>query len=110
MGEVCKLVWLAAVGSLCLLAVLGCGETGKQQGGTVASQPATVQPQRAASPSPGGAAPASCYEIAFKVGRCAAKTMSNLPCEPGEDITLPPACKGKPETDKGLADGRKSVY
>jgi hypothetical protein len=36
--------------------------------------------------------------------------MSNLPCDAGDEIPMPPECKGKPETEKGLAEGRKSVF
>ncbi|MCX7634970.1 MAG: hypothetical protein N2Z74_04415 [Syntrophales bacterium] len=88
---------------LIILLMVGCGDTGKQQAGPAATKPEQAQPQD-------GAGKSGCYDIAYKVGRCAAKTMSNLPCAPGEDIPLPQECKGRPETDKGLADGRKSVY
>jgi hypothetical protein len=102
--------------------IAGCGESGKQPPpGPAAKQeapaPQATAPQAAATTAttPGGAPGAvkqqqSCYDVGFKTGRCAAKSMSNLPCEPGEDIPMPAECKGKPETDKGLTEGRKSVY
>jgi hypothetical protein len=102
------------------LITTGCGESGKQPPpGPAAKQEAPAPP----APSPQATTPAattpgaagavkqqSCYDIGYKTGRCAAKSMSNLPCEPGEDIPMPAECKGKPETEKGLTDGRKSVY
>ncbi|MFA5181759.1 MAG: hypothetical protein WC405_10600 [Syntrophales bacterium] len=101
--------WLMAV----LLIITGCGESGKQPPpGPTAKQEAPAPP--ATGPATPGAPEAvkqqSCYDIGFKTGRCAAKSMSNLPCEPGEDIPMPAECKGKPETEKGLTEGRKSVY
>jgi len=104
-------VILAVLFALGLLA--GCSEGGKQP--APAPPPAASQQSAAPGTPPGvvgaGAAkPQSCYDIGFKTGRCAAKSMSNLPCEPGEDIPMPAECKGKPETEKGLAEGRKSVY
>jgi hypothetical protein len=89
-----------------VIILAGCGEGGKQP------PPAPTQQQGAATQEapPAAAKPQSCYDVGFKIGRCAAKSMSNLPCEPGEDIPMPLECKGKPETKKGLAEGRKSVY
>jgi len=108
-------VYLFAVCLTITTLVTGCGESGKQPPpGPAAKQeapapPATV-PTAATPGAPVAAKQQSCYDIGFKTGRCAAKSMSNLPCEPGEDIPMPPECKGKPETEKGLANGRKSVY
>jgi hypothetical protein len=113
---------LLALAALWLL--VACGESGK--GGATkaeAPKPAATQaaPQGALQPptSPSAASPAtaniqgkalSCYEIGFRTGRCAAKSMSNLPCDAGDEIPMPPECKGKPETEKGLIEGRKSVF
>ncbi|MFA6413270.1 MAG: hypothetical protein WCW53_11290 [Syntrophales bacterium] len=96
--------------------VAGCGESGKQTPtGSApkqeASAPQATGPSAATPGAPGAVKQQqSCYDIGFKTGRCAAKSMSNLPCEPGEDIPMPAECKGKPETEKGLTEGRKSVY
>ena len=107
--------------ALCLL-FAACGDSGKG-GPAQADKPkpaavqATAQPTApatsptTASPKPAGPGSAlSCYEIGFRTGRCAAKSMSGLPCEAGDEIPMPPECKGKPETEKGLLEGRKSVY
>jgi hypothetical protein len=112
---------LVALVALWLL-FTACGESGKG-GATPAetSKPAATQanpqaaPQTPASPAalPQTAVQGkarSCYEIGFRTGRCAAKSMSNLPCDAGDEIPMPPECKGKPETEKGLAEGRKSVF
>ena len=99
--------------ALCLL-FAACGDSGK--GGPAQAdkpKPAAVQATAptTASPKPAGPGRAlSCYEIGFRTGRCAAKSMSGLPCEAGDEIPMPPECKGKPETEKGLLEGRKSVY
>ncbi len=94
-------VILAVLFTVALLS--GCGEGGK---------PPAPAPQQGAAKqeTPPASKPQSCYDVGFKIGRCAAKSMSNLPCEPGEDIPMPQECKGKPDTEKGLAEGRKSVY
>ena len=95
--------------------IAGCGESGKQPPpGPAAKQEApalqATSPAVTTPGAPGAVKQQSCYDIGFKTGRCAAKSMSNLPCEPGEDIHMPVECKGKPETEKGLTEGRKSVY
>jgi len=114
-------------GMLFALAVLwlfiaACSDSGK--GGVPTSEkpkPTATQanPQAAPqTPSTSTASPQaasqgnsmSCYEIGFRTGRCVAKSMSNLPCDAGDEIPMPPECKGKPETEKGLLEGRKSVY
>jgi hypothetical protein len=110
--------FLFALAALCLL-FIACGESGKK-GATKAETPkpaATQVTPQAAPQNPAlspqaadqGKAP-SCYEIGFRTGRCVAKSMSNLPCDAGDEIPMPPECKGKPETEKGLVEGRKSVF
>jgi len=108
---------LAALFSITLLAA--CGEGSKQGPPMTAQQQGTAKQETPPAAKPEGqkgtsatasAKPQSCYDVGFKIGRCAAKSMSNLPCEPGEDIPMPQECKGKPATEKGLAEGRKSVY
>lgn len=89
--------------------ISGCGGEEKQATpGPALKQEAS--PPAVGTPPPRTAAASSCYDIGFKTGRCAAKTMSNQPCEPDEDVRVPSECKGKAETEKGLVDGRKSVY
>lgn len=111
MRKLPDLVFWFMVAAAAVLLLAGCGEGGKQP----ASAPPPAAPQQSAAPAAqpgvaGAAKPQSCYDVGFKIGRCAAKSMSNLPCEPGEDIPMPQECKGKPDTEKGLAEGRKSVY
>jgi hypothetical protein len=109
-----------AMAALCLL-FAACGDSGK--GGPAQAenpksaatqaipQPAAPSAAPAVSPKPTGTGTAmSCYEIGFRTGRCVAKSMSGLPCDAGDEIPMPPECKGKPETEKGLLEGRKSVY
>jgi hypothetical protein len=93
----------------------GCGESSKQKPPEPVTKqeapaPQATTPAATATGIAGTAHQQSCYDIGYKTGRCAAKSMSNLPCEPGEDIPMPAECKGKPETEKGLLEGRKSIY
>ena len=111
-----QFVWLMAA----FLIITGCGESSKQPPPGPAPKQEAPAPQatgpQAAAPAattpgaPGAVKQQSCYDVGYKTGRCAAKSMSNLPCEPGEDIPMPAECKGKPETEKGLTEGRKSVF
>ena len=116
-----NLIYLLTVCLTMTTLIAGCGESSKQPppGPTPkqeAPAPQTTGPQAtgpaATTPgAPGGAVKQqSCYEIGYKTGRCAAKSMSNLPCDAGDEIPMPPECKGKPETEKGLTEGRKSVF
>ncbi|MCK9392654.1 MAG: hypothetical protein M0Q01_13935 [Syntrophales bacterium] len=110
-----NLIYLFTVCLTMTTLVAGCGESGKQPPpGPAAKQEAPATQAGATTATTPGASGAvkqqSCYDIGYKTGRCAAKSMSNLPCEPGEDIPMPAECKGKPETEKGLTEGRKSVY
>jgi len=97
-----------------VLFITACGDktppAGKGETTTPTAVTATVKPAVPATGGPVAKAPQSCYDIGVLVGRCAAKSMSNQPCLPSEEIPMPAECKGKPETDKGLADGRNSVY
>jgi hypothetical protein len=97
------------------LIITGCGESSKQpppgpSPKQEAPAPQTTGPATTTPGAPGAAKQPDCYEIGYKTGRCVAKSMSNLPCDAGDEIPMPPECKGKPETDKGLTEGRKSVY
>jgi hypothetical protein len=106
-----NLIYLLTVCLTMITLIAGCGESGRQSPPGPASKQEAPLPQAAGTVTPGApVAKTSCYDIGYKTGRCAAKSMSNLPCEPGEDIPMPPECKGKSETEKGLTDGRKSVY
>jgi hypothetical protein len=93
-----NLIYLLTVCLTMITLIAGCGESSKQP------PPGPAPKQEAPAPQ------ADCYEIGYKTGRCVAKSMSNLPCDAGDEIPMPPECKGKPETDKGLTEGRKSVY
>ena len=106
-----QVVWLMTV----FLIIAGCGESDKQPPPGPAPKQEAPAPQAtgpaATTPgAPGAVKQHSCYEIGYKTGRCAAKSMSNLPCDAGDEIPMPSECKGKPETEKGLTEGRKSVY
>ncbi len=86
----------------------GCGDAGKEKSAPVAEQLKQTAPQ--ALPAGAKAGVMGCYEVGLRTGRCAAKMMSGLPCDPADEITIPPACKDTPDMEKGLSDGRKSVY
>jgi hypothetical protein len=110
-----NLVYLLTVCLTMTTLCAGCGESSKQPPpGPAPKQeapaPQATGPAATAPGAPGAAKQPDCYEIGYKTGRCVAKSMSNLPCDAGDEIPMPPECKGKPETDKGLTEGRKSVY
>jgi hypothetical protein len=110
-----NLIYLLTVCLAMTTLIAGCGESSKQPPSGQASKqeapaPQATGPATTAPGAPGAAKQQSCYEIGYKTGRCAAKAMSNLPCDAGDEIPMPPECKGKSETDKGLTEGRKSVY
>lgn len=118
--RISKTGMIFALAAMCML-ISACGDSGKGGPAQVEKtkpaavqatpQPAAPTPAQASSPKPAGPGGAlSCYEIGFRTGRCAAKSMSGLPCDAGDEIPMPPECKGKPETEKGLLEGRKSVY
>jgi len=95
------LMWMALIS--------GCGgEPAKE----VKPAAAVKKEEPAKAPAVAGkdGAPMSCYEVGFRTGRCAAKAMSGLPCDAGDEIPIPPECKGKPETEKGKKEGLRSVY
>jgi len=92
----------------CVL-IAGCGESGKEAA-VKAPEPAKSAVQQAAPAGTTKGAPVSCYEAGVRTGRCAAKGMSGLPCDPADEIPVPPECKDTADMKRGLADGRKSVY
>lgn len=107
-------IGLAILLVLAALFPAACGD-GKPPAGKAETPPPAAATGAVKQPAPAAAgpetkAPKSCYDTGYLIGRCAAKSMSNQPCEPGEDIPMPAECKGKPETEKGLKDGRKSVF
>ncbi len=102
----------------------GCGDSGKdappkapeQAKSTTTQAPQAVPagtkvtaPQ-ATTAGTSKSAPMSCYDVGVRTGRCAAKTMSGSPCDPADEIPVPPECKGTAEMEKGLKEGRKSVF
>ncbi len=52
----------------------------------------------------------SCYELGYKFGLCATKSMHGIPCIPDNDFVMPERCRGKEETHKGIKAGAKAVY
>ena len=52
----------------------------------------------------------SCYELGYRFGRCATRSMKGLPCEPGTDISIPARCKSREDTKRGIEDGVRSAY
>jgi hypothetical protein len=89
--------------------IFGCGDEPVKEKKPEAAVK-TEAPVKAPAAAGKSAAALSCYEIGFRTGRCAAKSMSGLPCEAGDDIPIPSECLGKPETEKGKKEGLRSVY
>ena len=52
----------------------------------------------------------SCYDLGYRYGMCATKSMQGIPCKPENDIVIPARCRGKEETDRGIKAGAKAVY
>ena len=52
----------------------------------------------------------SCYELGYRYGLCAAKSMHGMPCRPENDISIPVRCRGHSETQKGINAGTKAAY
>ena len=52
----------------------------------------------------------SCYELGYRWGMCAAKSLHGIPCKPENDIVIPARCRGKAETERGIKAGVKKVY
>jgi len=92
----------------CVL-ISGCGDSGKESS-VKAPEPVKSGVQQASPAGTAKGTPMSCYEVGLRTGRCAAKGMSGLPCEPADEIPIPPECKETADMKRGLADGRKSVY
>ncbi len=100
------MVWAVALAFIGVISACG-GEPAKEKKPEAAAK--KEEAVKAPAPAKSGA-PLSCYEIGFRTGRCAAKSMSGLPCDPADEIPIPAECKGKPETEKGNKEGRQSVY
>lgn len=116
-----KISWIFAFLFVFSLIINGCGDSGKdaaqkapEQAKSATTRAAPAGTKIAApQPVPAGtakSAPVSCYEVGLKTGRCAAQTMSGSPCSPADEIPVPPECKGTADMEKGLKDGRKSVF
>ncbi len=52
----------------------------------------------------------SCYELGYRYGLCATKSMHGIPCKPENDIVIPERCRGNEETNRGIKAGAKAVY
>lgn len=52
----------------------------------------------------------SCYELGYRYGLCATKSLHGIPCKPENDIVIPERCRGKAETNRGTKAGVKAVY
>ena len=52
----------------------------------------------------------SCYDLGYRYGLCATKSMRGIPCKPENDIVVPERCRGKAETKRGIKAGAKAVY
>ena len=52
----------------------------------------------------------TCYELGYRYGLCATKSMHGIPCKPENDIVIPARCRGKAKTKRGINAGVKAVY
>jgi hypothetical protein len=51
----------------------------------------------------------SCYDLGYRFGSCATRSMHGLTCKPENDIIIPVRCRGKAETERGLKAAVKDV-
>lgn len=51
----------------------------------------------------------SCYQLGVKYGRCVAMSLLGIQCHPGDDIIIPPRCRGEASTERGIEAGVKSI-
>ena len=52
----------------------------------------------------------SCYELGYRYGLCATKSMFGIPCKPENDFVTPERCCRKAETKRGIKAGAKADY
>lgn len=52
----------------------------------------------------------SCYQLGYRYGKCFALGMVGLPCDPKDDIVIPPECRKNAEKDRGLKAGIEEIY
>jgi hypothetical protein len=52
----------------------------------------------------------NCYELGYKYGMCATKSLHGLKCKPENDIVIPDRCRDRIDTSKGIQNGVKAVY
>lgn len=51
----------------------------------------------------------SCYELGYVYGRCSARVMKGLKCDPADDIVIPTRCRNRADTQRGIDAGVRSV-
>lgn len=52
----------------------------------------------------------SCMVLGYKFGSCATRSLMGLKCLAGTNITIPPRCRGKTSTKKGIDIAVKAEY
>lgn len=52
----------------------------------------------------------SCYQLGYRFGFCATKSLHDIPCNPENDFAMPERCRGKTETNRGIEAGVREVY
>ncbi len=50
-----------------------------------------------------------CYDLGYRFGLCATKSIYGIPCEPENDIIIPEMCRKKDETNRGINAGATKV-
>lgn len=51
----------------------------------------------------------SCYSLGVRFGRCVARSIFGLSCDPRDDIKIPPRCRYDNETERGIKKGQQEV-
>jgi hypothetical protein len=52
----------------------------------------------------------TCYQLGYRFGTCATRSLKGLECDPENDIVIPERCRNNAETQRGVRDGTKAVY
>ena len=52
----------------------------------------------------------SCYQLGYRYGKCFTLSFAGLPCDPKDDIAIPPECRNNEEKDRGVKAGTAEIY
>lgn len=51
-----------------------------------------------------------CYEIGYKFGYCATRSLMGYKCKKENDVNVPSTCRNKNDTEHGINDGTRDAY